>query len=1176
MNKYNKKRIISTIIVALLLSQSIGFASQAFATDNPNDITQVNEQISEDELLKLNKEEVQQEKENLESQQQNNQNETEENKQEESAQDTENTVKEDNNQNKEKEEVSQNKENAENIVIQDNELNQNNTLSDLEQQDVKTQFDVAEKENVSYLSDRDPSGYNSRSIKKDVDQNNNTISLLDENNREVTYQKGYATHAYSSIFYNDIQENGYKRFVADVGISKSARSQTNANYTEVTFKVLVDGVEKFNSGVMNGQTPLKHIDVDVSDAEVVQLLVMDNGNNSYDHAVWADAGFIKENKNSPWLEVNPLEFNLPSQVTRSNILEYADAKDYKGNDIEKNIEYTTNYVQGQTGEFTVTYTVTDAEGNKRTRTVPMKVTGEDYTQRLSLERLKQPWASHLYHGRGTLPRQGQKAWDLILPQILNFDKTKWTRTNHWGTDVYAVKVNLQENGIYATKAEVAKLQTMMSDDEPRVFIIPDWENEVTTKDGMAEFVTIYVRVNLAEQQDSLLQKIEDNTQKMLEEVRHDMTEAQKVFYVLKKYSSWLKYGGGGQLLHEALANQLAVCGGNARGTVYLTSRLGVKSVFGRSNSHAWSYSKLNDEDAWYKNDLLAGPAILVDADSSKHNLQVGGDYRQRHYEWFDFSKSDYSREKLKYPPVWLNLTNDEVMLLKNQSYNLRDYIGSFGSVENSSLTKDNIKITVNAIDEQGNFYAGADNFSVENDGSNLKGGTYLVRYTLVDGENVATKTLKVYVPSGKSDKKFFEDKDSHTGNMVKVNSVGLYTGSEEKYYKNALASNEAGSITYDISGNDYKYVTMDFGIKDSVRQNSQWGSNGKVKLEVIVDGEKLFTSKVLGWYDAYQSIKVELPKGAKKVKLNVIPVGSGNNHAAIGNLSFTQDTNEKENLPNYLNGFAKSGSVQQNVRTSLFDGKEEKTYNNAIDMYEHSQFSVDVTGKNYKYLAFDYGIKGSVRENTNWGYYGKVQVQVLADDQVIYTGSVKGWKDKYDDIKVEIPRNTKKITVKNIAKGSGNNHAGIGNFRFLDKIGLDDSTGDYISKVYQTGNMTEVKTVALYDGTQEKQYKNALISQEYGSMTFDIQNKGYSNLSLDFGIKDSVRQNTQWGYYGKVQLQILVDGKPYYSSKVMGWKTPFEHINLQIPKGARTITLKNIPKGSGNNHAAIGNLRFVK
>ena len=741
------------------------------------------------------------------------------------------------------------------------------------------------------LTDINPTGYSADTYLKNVNLNNEPLQIINGNDFE-TQQNGIFTKANSSFFYTDVQEQGYEFFEAYVGLDKSSLN-TDAS---ITFYIYLDGVLAYESKEIKSGSKIEHIYLDISKSKVIQLVVKNNNNSKYNYGVWGNAKFIKSAA-SPYLKVADLEFNLPAQVTESNILEYVKAYSVSGKNLHDDIVYKTDYKEGLTGNFTVTYTVTDEFGNKRTRTVSMIVTGEDYSHELSLDRLKKPWASYLYHGRNTLSIEGQKAWDVILKEVLDFKANKWKQVNRWGTDCYLIDIDLQALNIFVSKEELTNLVYMFQDDEPRSFILPDWDTVLTMNNGLVSHVNIYARKNLADNQDYWLEKIEANTVNMLSESKEDMNEAQRVYYVLKKYAGWIQYTSG-QQLHEALGLGHSVCGGNARGTVFLTERLGVKSVFGRSGPHAWTYTKLYNYDAWFKNDLLAGPAILVDANSSKHNMLVGGNYLNRHYEWFSFSDKDYPREKFKYPSVWLTLDNSNILVLpKNKPYNLLDNVVDFGSIYEDNLVKEDINITITKLDEFGNAVTSNwEGLKESSDGSDLKAGDYIVTYTLISNKLEATATKKVRVTSGEEYYLKLKDSINKEGNVKENELVGLWNGTEEKWYQDAIETYENASISFDLSKDDYRYLNFDFGIKNSVRENTSYGFYGKVMIEVVIDDKVIYTSSILGWKDHYETITLQIPENSANLKLNVLAKGDGNNHAAIGNLALIVDDGSVEGI----------------------------------------------------------------------------------------------------------------------------------------------------------------------------------------------------------------------------------------------------------------------------------------
>ncbi len=763
--------------------------------------------------------------------------------------------------------------------------NEVSSTSEITEQDIELKeetYEFSNMENKVYLSDITPQGNNYSRYFTDVDSNGNKFALL-KDGEEKEYDKGIitipSTQAY--LIYTDIQEQGYRFFSADVGINKTGR-QSNSS---VEFKVYADDKEVYSSEEMSSTDEAKNILVPLKDVQVLKIVVTTiSGSNP--HATWGNAAFYKEAE-TPYLAVDDLEFNLAEQVTSSNILEYAVAKDKDGNDITKNITYKTNYDGEKSGNFKVLYSVSDESGNTHKRLVNMTVTGEDYSKELSIERLKKPWASYLYHGRGTLSTQGKKAWDIVLNEVLDFDPSKWTKITRYGEEVYQVDIDLQDKGIYVKKSELTSLIPMLMDDEPRTFVMKDWGTGITEKDGLVSHVTVWVNKD-GEIQDEWLAKIEANTVDMLSVKKDDMTEVQRLKVVADKYKSWLVYADGGQLLSNSLGNGRAVCGGNARGYIYLSQRLGTKSVWGRSAPHAWSFTKTYEYDYWFKTDLLSGEFLAPGVDG-EGNLSVGGNYKARHYKWFVFGTEQYPRKLLNYPSVWVTVSAPDVFIPKNREYNLLDYIVDYGSIFNDEFPKENISVKVDRITkEQEVVKTDIKDFPTSGDGTNLKAGFYHVNYLIEDNGKTNSASLVLRVTNGTEIEPVIDDAEI-TGTVNKVDSLGLWTGENERYYTNAIEAKENASITFDITDKGYKYLEFDYGIKNSVRENTQYGMNGKVQVIVHADDQIIYEGAALGWQTKYESIALQIPEGSTIIKIESKAVGAGNNHAGICNLRFITD-----------------------------------------------------------------------------------------------------------------------------------------------------------------------------------------------------------------------------------------------------------------------------------------------
>ncbi len=102
----------------------------------------------------------------------------------------------------------------------------------------------------------------------------------------VTSIKGLGAHAQSQLEYD--LDGQYARFRASVGMDDEVGSGGS-----VRFRVFVDGVERFNSGTMTNATAARAIDVDVTGADTLRLVLDNAGDgNASDHADWADARLV--------------------------------------------------------------------------------------------------------------------------------------------------------------------------------------------------------------------------------------------------------------------------------------------------------------------------------------------------------------------------------------------------------------------------------------------------------------------------------------------------------------------------------------------------------------------------------------------------------------------------------------------------------------------------------------------------------------------------------------------------------------------------------------------------------------------------------------------------------------------------------------------------------------------
>ncbi len=720
-------------------------------------------------------------------------------------------------------------------------------------------------------------------VRYNSDVSGNKLSILDENKVAEEYDNAMLISGRSVLTYNNIREYGYVKFQADLGINLASGDNAIS-----TFKVIADGNTILELNDININLSKTVVDLDISEYSVIQIVT--TGSNM----VLGNPQFIK-NGNHPTLEVYDIEFSDHAQITEHTLLEYVTSFDVDGTDISNNVTYTTNYKKGVDGNYEVIYKTTGKNGDSYQRTVNISVVQTDNTRELTVDELKKPWANYLYHGRSILDNQGQKVFDLILDTTMDLDTSKYELITRWSTLVYLVPINLTENDIYVSKDEIKNISTHIQDSEGRMYIIPDWGYEFKEKDGLVETVYLWVRKNLQDKRDEDLIRIENNTQNLMTTIKSDMTQAQKFNLITQEYAKWIVYTDGGTLL-DSMGYGVGKCNGNSRGVAYLAQRTGIKSVYAEglvaavTGGHAWSYQYIPDMGKWYLTDklwgrILAAPLERYDAAGNPYYEDLSPYFKasfSRMDEYFEVGEEAYPREKFRYPSVWIDVLTNSLILEKNVAYNIKDVILDFGSVYNDVITIDDIDFEIKNTSHTYDLSLGyIPLIKLESDGSDLYKGTYQVTMTLnVNGFEVK-EVIDIEVVDSVDD---FKNDTLITGSVNK-NQVGLYDGKSEVYHDFSIVLIENGEATLDVSSmKNVKYLTFDYGIKDSVRLNTSYGHYASVALAVYIDDVLVHTTKDLGWKTAYETVTIEIPSNASTVKFVQLNKGSGNNHAAIANI----------------------------------------------------------------------------------------------------------------------------------------------------------------------------------------------------------------------------------------------------------------------------------------------------
>lgn len=100
----------------------------------------------------------------------------------------------------------------------------------------------------------------------------------------IAYPKGLGMHAPAEVIYA-LGGSCDGRLIADVGIDDSV-----GDAGSVVFQVFVDGANAFDSGLMRGSDARRAVNVDLSGAQQVRLVVTDGGDgNAQDRANWGGA-----------------------------------------------------------------------------------------------------------------------------------------------------------------------------------------------------------------------------------------------------------------------------------------------------------------------------------------------------------------------------------------------------------------------------------------------------------------------------------------------------------------------------------------------------------------------------------------------------------------------------------------------------------------------------------------------------------------------------------------------------------------------------------------------------------------------------------------------------------------------------------------------------------------------
>ena len=235
----------------------------------------------------------------------------------------------------------------------------------------------------------------------------------------------------------------------------------------------------------------------------------------------------------------------------------------------------------------------------------------------NLQYQRMPLDSSLYYGRSLLNGDSLKAYDFILAESLHFK----ANAEEYNDIYHRLYFNLIDENIYITREELNRVLNHIMNDDPRLYTMHPVARIETYQGSFVARMYVGFRSSTS---DTLyieeIEKIYQNTDKILENILPGMTEAQKVrvihdeFIKLVRYSMLLGHEGD---LRGAFINFRIVCEGYARGLLFLLQRAGILGIYIAGDTpqgmHAWN--KVRIDGQWYNIDpTWNDPVFGVDAE----------------------------------------------------------------------------------------------------------------------------------------------------------------------------------------------------------------------------------------------------------------------------------------------------------------------------------------------------------------------------------------------------------------------------------------------------------------------------------------------------------------------------------------------------------------------------------
>ena len=192
-----------------------------------------------------------------------------------------------------------------------------------------------------------------------------------------TFEQGFGIHANGKITY-DLTDLDYDRFEALIGVDMNIASQLNSS---LQVKVIADGQVLAKTPILKHADNMVSVDVPVKGVKELVIEINDAGNgNTSDHAIIANPKLITNNA-KPQLTI-PKDAAVKVGQKLEDIIGTYTAKDAEDGELTASVQVSgaENVNFDCPGKYTITYTVTDSDGNQveKTRTISV-VDMNDFT-----------------------------------------------------------------------------------------------------------------------------------------------------------------------------------------------------------------------------------------------------------------------------------------------------------------------------------------------------------------------------------------------------------------------------------------------------------------------------------------------------------------------------------------------------------------------------------------------------------------------------------------------------------------------------------------------------------------------------------------------------------------------------------------------------------------------------